>query len=296
MSKKPTNDIAPFIVSSPLAKTAWKEAALALKNIGIPTPVLDARLLLQHVLDLRHEDIIADGTREISTEEATRYAVLIERRLKREPVAQIVGYKHFWDRQFITNKNTLDPRPDSETLIFAAMQHFTDREAPLKILDLGTGTGALIITMLDEYPNATGLAVDISEEALEITRKNAALIDVMDRIDILRADWGHDILGQFDIILSNPPYIPSNDILTLEPEVQYYDPQLALDGGKDGLNHYRAMLPHVARLLKGDGRAYLEIGTGQEHTVTGIAENNQLFVEAEVKDFAGITRCLVLQR
>jgi len=215
--------------------------------------------------------------------------LFIERAEKGEPIAKIIGYKGFWKGDFIVSKDVLDPRPDSETLIEAVLESFPDKKAPLRILDLGTGSGCLIISLLQEYQNATGVAVDISEKALKIARQNAKDLP----IKFICADMcslPKDI-GTFDVVISNPPYIPTEDIETLDVAVKKYDPVLALDGGKDGLDFYRA-------LSRIDFASYLfvEIGQGQEQDVMNLMAKQGWIFNKSWKDLGEIVRILSFKK
>ena len=224
--------------------------------------------------------------------EATTEAELqlfVRRAQAGEPVAKIIGHKGFWKSDFIVSKDVLDPRPDSETLIEAVLESYTDKEAALHILDLGTGSGCLIISLLQEYPKATGVAVDISESALQIAKQNAKDLPIKflcADMCALPAD-----LGKFDIVVSNPPYIARSEIEHLEVAVKNYDPLLALDGGPDGLDFYR-QLSHLALAEK----LFVEIGQGQEHAVTDIMQQSGWTHQKSWKDLGGIVRVLLFQK
>ena len=211
--------------------------------------------------------------------------VFIQRRLTGEPVAKIIGKKGFWKDDFIVSKDVLDPRPDSETLIEAVLEIFPNKEKSLQILDLGTGSGCLLLSLLREYQNATGIGVDISEKALAIAKKNAHT----DRVQFVQRDMLQDLsdLGKFDIIISNPPYIPTAEIQTLERDVKDYDPILALDGGIDGLDFYRTLskqhlAPHI----------FIEIGKDQESQIIPLFESEGWQFIQSWKDLGKITRIL----
>ncbi len=209
----------------------------------------------------------------------------IARRLKGEPVAKIIGKKGFWKDDFVVSYDVLDPRPDSETLIEAVLQTYPDKEAPLRFLDLGTGSGCLLLSLLGEYPNATGVGVEISEKALKIANQNNKL----KRAKFILGDMKKTLadLGQFDILISNPPYIPTKDIESLEPDTKDYDPMLALDGGTDGLDFYRALSKqHLAPTL------FIEIGINQENEIIPLFESEGWHFVRSWKDLGGIIRIL----
>ncbi len=209
----------------------------------------------------------------------------IQRRLAGEPVAKIIGKKGFWKDDFIVSKDVLDPRPDSETLIEAVLEKFPNKNKALRILDLGTGSGCLLLSLLDEYPHATGVGIDISEKALDIAKQNTHT----DRATFMQKDMRQNLsdLGCFDMMISNPPYISTAEIQTLEKDVKEYDPLLALDGGMDGLDFYRALAKqHLATHL------FIEIGKDQENHVIPIFESEGWHFSESWKDLGGITRIL----
>jgi len=212
----------------------------------------------------------------------------IKRRLAGEPVAKIIGRKGFWKNDFVVSKDVLDPRPDSETLIEAVLEKFPDKDKTLRILDLGTGSGCLLLSLLGEYKNATGVGIDISEKALAIANQNKG----DQAAKFIQCDMRQDLsdLGQFDIMISNPPYIPTAEIQTLATDVKDYDPILALDGGADGLDFYRALAKqHLAPHL------FIEIGKDQESQIIPIFEQQGWHFTQSWKDLGGITRILYFQ-
>ena len=213
----------------------------------------------------------------------------ISRRLAGEPVAKIISKKGFWKDEFIVSKDVLDPRPDSETLIEAVLEKFPDKTKALRILDLGTGSGCLLISLLGEYKNATGIGIDISEKALAIANKNKG----NKKAEFMQRDMRQDLsdLGQFDIMIANPPYIPTAEIQTLEQDVKDYDPLLALDGGTDGLDFYHALTKqHLAPTL------FIEIGKDQEPQIIPLFEAAGWHFVQSWKDLSGITRILYFQK
>ena len=223
-----------------------------------------------------------------AAKDETQLQNFIQRANAGEPIAKIIGYKGFWKHEFMVSKDVLDPRPDSETLIEAVLECFPDKQAPLHILDLGTGSGCLIISLLNEYKNADGVAVDISEKALAIAKQNATGLP----IDFIQADMHSlpDNIGKFDIIISNPPYIPSADINQLDNAVKNYDPHLALDGGTDGLDFYRA----IAQIQLSPA-LFVEIGQGQENDVISIMQQHGWTHHKSWKDLGSITRVLAFK-
>jgi release factor glutamine methyltransferase len=230
---------------------------------------------------------------------AAMLACVTERRLAGEPVSRIAGHRGFWTLDLMVTPDTLDPRPDTETVVEAARDMILAtraKDAPLRILDLGTGTGAILLALLAEFPDAEGLGVDISEEALLVAQDNAQRTGLAERASFRQGDWSADIAGPFDLIVSNPPYIPSADILTLDPEVRDHDPHLALDGGQDGLACYRRILAEIPALLAPDGFAVLEFGHGQGASVLRLAEAARLALVEFRNDLNGIERCVILNK
>jgi len=279
------------------ATDALRTAVMALQKAYIETASLDARLLLEHCLNVSREQLLADGSLTLTPQQHEHYQVLISRRAAHQPVSQLVERREFWGLAFKVTPDVLDPRPDSETLIEAVKVHFPDTQAALTILDLGTGSGCLLLTLLNEYKNARGTGVDISNEALTIARENAMKLGLQARAVFAQGVWGTDIEGAFDAVICNPPYIPSGDIAALAPEVALYEPKLALDGGKDGLDCYRAVMPQLPGLLKENGLAVFEIGMGQHTEVAALANAQEALRTAGIKeDMSGIARCVLVKR
>jgi len=227
--------------------------------------------------------------------DASRFAALLARRCAREPLALILGRREFWSLDFAVSTDTLVPRPESETLIEAAVAAFPDRHVPRMILDLGTGTGCLLLAALHEFPGAFGVGVDRSAAAAGLAARNATALGLAARAGFLCAHWDTALTGRFDLVLCNPPYVPTWTIDGLMPEVARYEPRSALDGGADGLDAYRAIVTILSCLLTEGGVAILEVGHGQAGRVAGRAQKAGLVAEARA-DLLGITRALVLRR
>ena len=231
-------------------------ATARLKAAGGDTPTLDARLLLQAAAGLTREDLIRGPDRMLTAEELARFESFMVRRERHEPVSRILGEREFYGRAFRVTPDTLDPRPDTETLIEAALSLIPKGA---RLLDLGTGTGAIAITLLAERPDASGIATDLSPAALAVARDNAVRLGVADRLELVEGSWFAPVTGVFDIILSNPPYIPAVDIAALSPDVRNFDPTLALSGGTDGLDPYRTIASGAAAHLGAIGHVLVEI-------------------------------------
>lgn len=270
-----------------------KAAAARLRGAGVDEPRLDALILLAQVLGVSTDDLRFNENRSLSQAEAAAYAALIDRRAAREPVSHLLGRREFWSLDFSVSRDVLDPRPDSETLIEAVLDLVPDRTAPRRILDLGTGSGCLLLTLLHELPQATGLGIDVSPAALMMAGANAAALNLSDRVQLSVGDWGREVDERFDIIVSNPPYICRADIAGLMPEVALYEPLLALDGGSDGLDAYRALAVDLPRLIRPDGLVALEIGAVQAAAVTLILRAQGLVVAPPRHDLSGQDRCLL---
>ncbi len=257
---------------------------------------LDARLLMAAATDVDEIALIADPDQLIPDEGLETLDGFVRRRLAGEPVSRILGSREFWGLSFVLNDATLDPRPDSETLVEAVLRHVSNKGASLSILDLGTGTGCLLLALLSELPNAIGIGVDYSAGAISAAQSNAKQLGLQDRASFREGDWGTGIDGPFDLVISNPPYIPSADILDLSPEVRLHDPMAALDGGDDGLTAYRAIAEETRRLLVRDGVAFWELGIGQADDVSQVAHAAGLEVLGVDEDLGGIPRVLKLKR
>lgn len=277
----------------PQTAGAWLRAASdLLAAAGVATPALDARLLLLDGLEIPHSVIIADPELALTAEECTRLASLIDRRAAREPVSRILGEKEFWGRKFKVNPEVLDPRPDTETLVETILSQ-GDNESALRFLEVGAGSGCIAVTLLAERERWTGVATDLSPGALEIARKNAGHHGVLARLELVETKWMAGVNYGFDVICSNPPYIASAELAKLAPEVRNFDPHLALDGGVDGLDAYRAISLAAADLLVSSGVLVLEIGAGQKTEVSAILQQAQLHLISTKKDLAGHVRVLV---
>jgi release factor glutamine methyltransferase len=246
--------------------------------------------LLAHALGTTPSALARDPARPV---DAAAIQALVARRAAHEPIALILGKREFWSLDLAVSPATLIPRPDTETLIEAALASFAGRDPPRRVLDLGTGTGCLLLAALSEFPAAFGVGVDRSFPAVALAKRNAAMLDMSTRADFLCADWASALGGCFDLILSNPPYIPTSQLDGLMPEVARFEPWSALDGGPDGYSAYRRLIPDLARLLTPHGVAVLELGAGQAPMVTRLALDAG-FASRLHHDLSGIARALVL--
>ena len=274
--------------------------AAAFSAAGLDTAALDARLLVAAALGLDQVGLIQVHGRVLTSAERQAIDTYAERRLAREPVSRILGRRWFWGLEFEIGPATLDPRPETETLVAGVLQRLREQslhERPLRIADLGTGTGAIVIALLTALPHATGLATDIDEAALDVARRNAARHGVEKRLELLKSDW-FDAMGRqrFDVIVANPPYIRSSEIAELAPEVAQFDPKGALDGGADGLAAYRAIIERAAAFLVKDGLLVFEVGAGQGPELRAMFDRAaELYGESPSalwQDLSGHERCV----
>jgi release factor glutamine methyltransferase len=256
--------------SGPTLVSSWKAAQARLKAARIDSPSIDARLLLEAASGASRMDILTDPYRVVTDDQQATLDGFVERRLKREPVSRILGRKGFWKIMLNVTPDVLSPRPDTETILDIAMLAHTPQEA-FTVADLGTGSGAILLAILSERPAAKGVGTDISFEALAVARENATNLDLDGRATFLRTEWASGFADHsFDLVVSNPPYIPSDDIPGLDPEVRDHDPILALDGGPDGLEAYRQLAPEILRILKPGGVFAVEIGWDQGDAVKAL--------------------------
>ncbi|MGE0339034.1 MAG: peptide chain release factor N(5)-glutamine methyltransferase [Xanthobacteraceae bacterium] len=273
-----------------------REAVARLREANIEAAETDARLLICRAAGFDAAALISADTMEADEKAAAEYSRLIARRISGEPVARILGEKEFWSLRFALGADTLVPRPETETIVEAALAAIPEKDRILRVLDLGTGTGAILAALLSELPHAHGVAVDRSEAALRIARENLCNLSLGGRVSYLCGDWASALAGTFDLIVSNPPYIATNELALLSPEVREHDPRLALEAGADGLDAYRAILPQLRERLGIEGTAVLELGQGQEAEVAALAmATGGLRVAGPARpDLAGIPRALVI--
>jgi release factor glutamine methyltransferase len=275
---------------------ARRALAECLRGRGVDTPDLDARLLVGHALGLDHSALAAAAARALTQAEAERLEAVLARRLAHEPVARIRGSKEFWSLPFAVTPDVLVPRPDTETVVEAALA-VVARDRTLRIADLGTGSGAILLALLSELPAAYWIGTDRSERALTVARRNAVDLGLADRAGFVACDFADALAGSCDLVVANPPYIPSRDISSLARDVRDYDPRLALDGGPDGLSAYRAIAADAARVLVPGGSLVVELGIGQADAVAGLLARYGLAVPGEPRrDLSGRPRVVIGQR
>lgn len=288
-------------------KSAWMTARARLEAAGVDSPALDARMLVEAAAGITRTELLADPYTEISPEAARKLEALVARRAGREPISHLLGEKEFWGLPFIVTKDVLTPRPDSEAVVEAVLGvvrdsriadregRITNHESRVTILDLGTGTGCLLLSLLSELPHARGVGVDASAAALEIARKNAEKLGLAGRVEFEKSQWCQNVDGVFEIVVANPPYIASNEIGGLMPEVAEYEPHLALDGGSDGLKCYREIAAQLPKHTREGSIVALEVGAGQIDAVQAIFEDHGFRAMGVKADLAGIARCLILK-
>lgn len=270
-----------------------RESICVLEQAGIENAGLDVALLLCEAMGATRESLLLNPDMELNDKEKELFRRMLERRLAHEPVAYILGRKEFWSLDFSVTRDTLIPRPDSETVVEAAIACVRNRVKPLNVLDLGTGSGCLLISVLTELPSAHGLGVDKNERALHIARRNAGQHGVLPRTGFVCGDWSDALNGTFDLILSNPPYIPEPQMRSLMPDVVDYEPRAALAAGADGLDAYRALAVQLAPKLAPGGHLLFEVGQGQAGDVSMLLEQNGFAVTSIARDLAGTPRCVV---
>jgi release factor glutamine methyltransferase len=271
------------------------EAAAALSESGHVDPRRRARQLIGGSLGFEPAELLLHADRLLDGPRAEQLRDRTERLAAGEPLSRILGRREFWGLNFELTAETLDPRPESETIVEAVLAR-VDRKAALRLLDLGTGSGCLLLALLSELPAALGLGVDFSPGAASAARRNAQALQLAERARFLVADWGSALLEHFDVIVANPPYIATAALAELPPEVSRYDPDLALDGGDDGLSAYRRIAVHTSDLMAPSALFVAEVGAGQASSVVAIFRSHGLGIEAIEHDLAGNQRCLVARR
>lgn len=274
---------------------ARRTLASSLKSGGVTSAELDARLLVGDALGLDFTGLIAAANRRLRNEEAQRLKEFMQRRLAGEPVARILGVKEFWGLPLELSPATLVPRPDTETVVELALEIWRSEQGgqPRRIVDIGTGSGAILLALLSEWREATGIGTDISLMALQTASLNASRLGFAPRAAFVACNYTAALSGMFDLIVSNPPYVRSADIAELDREVRAYDPLAALDGGADGLTAYRAIIPEAARLLAPGGTLIVEAGCGQSGPISQLMAASGLTSTRQPKaDLAGIPRAV----
>jgi release factor glutamine methyltransferase len=269
------------------------EVAGALLSAGFEEPRRHARRLVAAALAISRADLFSHPDQLLDEQQVGRVRMMLGRMVEREPLSRILGRREFWGLEFALSSETLDPRSETETIVEAVLRRKPDRGAPLRVLDLGTGTGCLLLALLSEFPCSKGLGIDIAEVAIRTAARNALTLGFAGRALFVVGDWTAAISANFDAIVSNPPYIASDDLWLLPREVALHDPRRALDGGTDGLGAYRVIAKHLPMLLAADGIFVTEIGVDQGDAVSGVMRTNGLVLDGIEKDLAGIPRCVI---
>lgn len=277
-------------------QTLLQEATTSLQEKGITTAALDATLLLAHVLKKDKIGLIREAHTKVSSQDKTKFKELLNRRQKHEPVAYILGEKEFMGHVFKVTPATLIPRPDSETLVEAVFEIFPQTSGPKRVADVGTGTGCLLLCVLSHYPTWEGQGVDISPSALEVAAENAATHNLLNRVEFTEGQWLQPLEKEVDILISNPPYIKSEEVDHLMPDVRNHEPHLALDGGGDGLHPYRIITTTAPDILKSGGYIFLEVGQGQARDVKEMLSTADWQNLKTYTDLAGVPRVVCAQR
>lgn len=285
----------PGLKSGVSVSEAIHHVAQSFRAGGVEEAEADARVLIGHALHLDRARLIAQSDRILEAREVTVISALATRRLRREPVSRIVGQKEFWSLPIFVTPDVLVPRPETETVVEAALDFVIRsglRLEKLRVLDIGTGSGVLLLALLNELKNAIGTGTDVSSAALDVARANAARCRLDSRCNFVVCNIAAGVEGPFDLIVSNPPYIAHDEIETLAPEVRDYDPRVALDGGQDGLDAYRSIAGDAKRILAPGGRLFVELGAGQDEQVRALFTKAGLSPGIPRKDLAGIPRVL----
>lgn len=285
-----------MVTAGETRRAALAALRAALAGADSDTSDLDARILLTRALGIDAAALLREPDLPLGEDGAARVSAYGRRRLAGEPVGRILGEREFWGLPFRLSPGTLEPRPDTETVVAAALARCPDRAGSASVLDIGTGSGCILVALLSERPQARGIGTDRSRDALATARRNAAANGVAARASFVACDWAGALRGPFDVVVSNPPYIRAGDIAGLAPEVARHDPRAALDGGPDGLAAYRAILADLPRLLAPGGTAILEIGHDQAEAVRALAAGTGLEVREVVRDLGGRDRVAVLGR
>jgi release factor glutamine methyltransferase len=271
---------------------AFRRLVEAFRDLNFDEPAREARLTLCAACGLSPTAMIAAPDERLG-QAAARLGEFAVRRADGEPLSKIIGRREFWGLPLFVSRDVLDPRPETETIVEAAVALFAGRRSePIRVLDLGVGSGALLCALLIEFPAARGLGVDRSEAAAAVARANIEACGLAERAEVRIGDWADGVDGPFDLIVSNPPYVPSGDIANLPREVRDHDPRAALDGGADGLEAFRAILPASAVLLSPDGRLIVEVGAGQARSVLAMAAEAGFRDAAKWRDLAGVERAV----
>ena len=273
-------------------QTLLNQASKTLQQISNATSKLDSEILLSKIIKKNRKYLILNSNEELKKENIKSFDYLVKRRKKGEPIAYLINKKEFWKENFYINKNVLIPRPDTETLVEETLKLF-NVNSKLNILDIGTGSGCILLSILKERRNFFGTGIDISKKAINVARFNAKMHQLSNRVKFYNSDVDKFLIGKYDLIVSNPPYIKRQNLKYLEVDVKGFEPKLALDGGKDGFSEITKVISKTAKLLKRNGRFILEIGFGQKKKILSKLKQNNFFINKVVKDYGKNDRCVI---
>jgi len=273
-------------------QTLLNKASKILDNSSNASSKLDSEILLSEVIKKNRQYLILNSNEELKKENIKSFDYLVKRRKKGEPIAYLINKKEFWKQNFYINQNVLIPRPDTEILVEETLKLF-NVNSKLNMLDIGTGSGCILISILKERRNFFGTGIDISKKAINVARFNAKMHQLSNRVKFYNSDVDKFLIGKYDLILSNPPYIRQQDLKYLEIDVKDFEPKLALDGGKDGFSKITKVISKTAMLLKRNGRFILEIGFGQKNRILNILKQNNFFINKVLKDYGKNDRCII---
>ena len=273
-------------------QTLLNQASQTLKQLSNTSSKLDSEILLSKIIKKNRKYLILNSNEELKKENIKSFDYLVKRRKKGEPIAYLINKKEFWKQNFYINQNVLIPRPDTETLVEETLKLF-NVNSKLNMLDIGTGSGCILLSILKERRNFFGTGIDISKKAINVARFNAKMHQLSNRVKFYNSDVDKFLIGKYDLILSNPPYIRQQDLKYLEIDVKDFEPKLALDGGKDGFSKITKVISKTSTLLKRNGRFILEIGFGQKKKILSILKQNNFFINKVVKDYGKNDRCVI---
>ena len=273
-------------------QTLLNQASKILYNSSSTSSKLDSEILLSKIIKKNRQYLVLNSNKEVKKENIKSFNCLVKRRKKGEPIAYLINKKEFWKQNFYINQNVLIPRPDTETLVEETLKLF-NVNSKLNMLDIGTGSGCILISILKERRNFFGTGIDISKKAINVARFNAKMHQLSNRVKFYNSDVDKFLIGKYDLVVSNPPYIKRQDLKYLEVDVKGFEPKLALDGGKDGFSKITKVISKTATLLKKNGRFILEIGFGQKKKVLSILKQNNFFINKVVKDYGKNDRCVI---
>jgi len=273
-------------------QTLLNQASKTLKQLSNTSSKLDSEILLSKIIKKNRKYLILNSNEELKKENIKSFDYLVKRRKKGEPIAYLINKKEFWKQNFYINQNVLIPRPDTETLVEETLKLF-NVNSKLNMLDIGTGSGCILLSILKERRNFFGTGIDISKKAINVARFNAKMHQLSNRVKFYNSDVDKFLIGKYDLVVSNPPYIKRQDLKYLEVDVKGFEPKLALDGGKDGFSKITKVISKTSTLLKRNGRFILEIGFGQKNRILSILKQNNFFINKVVKDYGKNDRCVI---